>query len=238
MIREAEGQAEAILKVQQANADGLRFLKEAAPDMIAITGDLIDSRSTDVEVALQFAQEAVKIATCYYVTGNHEARVAEYVDLKKGLLEQGVIVLEDQRVELEHSGATIWLLGIDDPSFETDYLLGDAEAVADRKLKQLMPDEDGFSVLLSHRPELFEVYWRYDVDLILTGHAHGGQFRFPFVGGLVAPNQGIFPDYDAGTYTEGHTHMIVSRGIGNSIIPIRFNNRPEVLLIELQSVSE
>ena len=77
-------------------------------------------------------------------------------------------------------------------------------------------------------------YVRADVDLVLSGHAHGGQFRLPFVGGLVAPNQGLFPKYDAGLYTEENTNMIVSRGIGNSILPFRFNNRPEVILIELK----
>ena len=74
----------------------------------------------------------------------------------------------------------------------------------------------------------------YDMDLVLTGHAHGGQFRLPLIGGLVAPNQGLFPKYDAGLYSEGSTNMIVSRGLGNSIIPFRFNNRPEVVLIELK----
>ena len=91
-------------------------------------------------------------------------------------------------------------------------------------------------MLLSHRPELFKVYVESGADLVLSGHAHGGQFRFPLVGGLVAPNQGLFPKYDAGLYSEGSTNMIVSRGIGNSILPFRFNNRPEVILIELEAV--
>jgi len=71
------------------------------------------------------------------------------------------------------------------------------------------------------------------VDLVLSGHAHGGQFRLPFIGGLAAPNQGLFPEYDAGLFVEGNTHMMVSRGIGNSIFPVRFNNRPEVVVVEL-----
>lgn len=102
-------------------------------------------------------------------------------------------------------------------------------------LQELMNESYSFTLLLSHRPELFEIYVNNEVDLVLSGHAHGGQFRLPFVGGLVAPNQGLFPKYDAGLYTEENTNMIVSRGIGNSILPFRFNNRPEVILIELQS---
>lgn len=89
------------------------------------------------------------------------------------------------------------------------------------------------TILLSHRPELFDTYAVSGVNLVFSGHAHGGQFRLPFIGGLVAPNQGLFPEYDSGLYTEGATSMLVSRGIGNSIIPIRFNNRPEVIVVEL-----
>lgn len=215
----------------------LAMLREAEPDIIAITGDMIDSRNTDVEVALAFAEKAVQIAPCYYVTGNHEARVSEYEELKTGLETAGVIVLDDERMELVLSGESITLLGVDDPSFSTDYLFGDAASVVSSKLAELTAEEDGFLVLLSHRPELFDTYVDSGMNLVLSGHAHGGQFRLPFVGGLVAPNQGLFPKYDSGLFTEGSTNMIVSRGIGNSLLPFRFNNRPEVILIELRSAN-
>lgn len=215
------------------NGKLLSMLREAEPDIIAITGDLIDSRNTNIEIALHFAKEAVKIAPCYYVTGNHEARVSEYNIMKSRLLELGVIVLSDEQIELEKNGQTISILGVDDPSFQTDYLFGDTEAVMRTKLKSLKSSDDVYTILLSHRPELFGAYTENCVDLVLSGHAHGGQFRLPLIGGLVAPNQGFFPEYDAGLYTSGNTNMIVSRGIGNSIIPFRFNNRPEVVLIEL-----
>ena len=213
----------------------LDMLQKAEPDIIAITGDIIDSRNTDVEIALEFTKAAMEIAPCYYVTGNHEARVSEYDELKEGLIEQGVVVLDDERIEIELSGETIALLGVNDPSFETDYLFGDSETVMKNRLQEISDAENKFTILLSHRPELFEIYADNNVDLVLSGHAHGGQFRLPFVGGLVAPNQGLFPKYDAGLYTEENTNMIVSRGIGNSILPFRFNNRPEVILIELNS---
>ena len=212
----------------------LDMLREADPDIIAITGDLIDSRNTDIDVALQFTKAAMEIAPCYYVTGNHEARVSEYDELRGGLIEQGVLVLDDERIELELSYETIALLGVNDPSFQTDYLFGDSETVMQGKLQEISDEENDFTILLSHRPELFGVYADSNMDLVLSGHAHGGQFRLPFVGGLVAPNQGLFPKYDAGLYTEENTNMIVSRGIGNSILPFRFNNRPEVILIVLQ----
>ena len=212
----------------------LDMLREAEPDMIAITGDLIDSRKTNIAVALAFAEEAVRIAPCYYASGNHEARVPEYRELKAGLEAAGVTVLDDARVEIEISGKSITIIGVNDPSFLADYLTSDA-AVMDRKLSELSSEDASFTILLSHRPELFDTYAAHDMDLVLTGHAHGGQFRLPLIGGLIAPNQGLFPKYDDGLYSEGNTNMIVSRGLGNSIIPFRFNNRPEVVLIELKS---
>ena len=213
----------------------LAMLRDAAPDMIAITGDLVDSRNTDIEVALQFVREAVKIAPCYYVTGNHEARISEYDELKEAMEAAGVTVLKDAQTEISLTGEFITLIGVNDPSYQTDYLFGDSETVMNTKLEDLHTGNDGFTLLLSHRPELFDTYVDQDVDLVLSGHAHGGQFRLPFFGGLVAPNQGFFPEYDAGIYTEGNTNMLVSRGIGNSILPFRINNRPEVILIELQA---
>lgn len=215
------------------NENLLAMLKDSSPDIIAITGDIVDSRNTDIEIALQFANEAEKIAPCYYITGNHEARVSEYESLKKGLIEIGVTVLEDKSISLEKSGEDITLMGVDDPSFITDYLLVDDEEVMQDKLSELK-SEDSYTILLSHRPELFKIYVENDIDLVLSGHAHGGQFRLPFVDGLYAPNQGLFPEYDSGLYTEENTNMIVSRGIGNSLFPFRFNNRPEVILVKLK----
>ncbi len=216
------------------NEELLTMLRDAQPDIIAITGDLIDSRSTDIEIALRFVQAAVKIAPCYYVTGNHEARVSVYDKLKTGMEDVGVIVLEDELSEITLDGETITLIGVNDPSFRTDYLFGDAETVMRTKLAELHTDNNEFTVLLSHRPELFDMYVENGVDVVLSGHAHGGQFRLPFIGGLVAPNQGLFPEYDAGLYTEENTNMIVSRGVGNSILPFRINNRPEVIIVEFQ----
>lgn len=221
-------------EIGKDNKKLITMLRESKPDIICITGDIIDSRHTDIEIALQFVKSAMEIAPCYYVTGNHEARVSEYDELKAGMEAAGVVVLEDEKTKISLEGGEITLIGVNDPSYQTDYLFGDTETVVNEKLSELNSDEDGLTVLLSHRPELFEVYANSGVDLVLSGHAHGGQFRLPFVGGLVAPNQGLFPKYDAGLYTEENTNMVVSKGIGNSILPFRFNNRPEVILIELK----
>ena len=212
----------------------LTLLSEINPDIIVVTGDLIDSRQTDLDVALEFAWQAGKIARVYYVSGNHEARVPEYEDLKTGLVKAGVVILENQKVQITREGESITLMGIDDPSFQEDYLFGDSESVARQAIENLQNVSDGYTVLLSHRPELFDLYVETGMDLVFSGHAHGGQFRLPFVGGLVAPNQGFFPKYDAGQFTGENTTMIVSRGVGNSIIPMRFNNRPEIIVVEFQ----
>lgn len=216
----------------EENETLLSLLREAKPDMIALTGDLIDSRDINVETALDFVKKAMEIAPCYFVTGNHEAGIEEFSELKDGLVALGVVVLEDQRVEIEKDGEKMLVIGLNDPSFRTDDLFGDSSAVLEKQLRNLR-NEELFTLLLSHRPEAFEVYAEAGVDLILSGHTHGGQFRLPFIGAIYAPNQGFFPEYDAGLFTKDHTNMIVSRGVGNSSIPFRINSRSELVVIEL-----
>lgn len=220
-------------KFGENNSKIIDILKNENPDIIAVTGDLVDSNHTNVDIAVLFMKQAVKIAPCFYVTGNHEAWTEQYDELESKLIECGVNVLHDTYFDLEKNGAKIKLVGIDDPSFTKGYELNE-ESIIETKLKEF-DLEDSYTILLSHRPEYFKTYANSNIDLVLTGHAHGGQFRLPFIGGLVAPNQGLFPKYDSGLFTENNTNMVVSRGIGNSIIPVRINNRPEVIIINLQS---
>lgn len=210
------------------------MLSKNEPDIIVITGDLIDAQHTNIDIALNFVKEAIQIAPVYYVTGNHEASLSQYDRLKDGLESVGVSVLDDRVVELERDGEKITLIGLSDPDFTVKGdVFGEVPAMINTKLEKLTNMENSYTILLSHRPELFESYVSSGIDLILCGHAHGGQFRLPFIGGLIAPNQGLFPKYDAGVFSDHNTHMIVSRGLGNSIIPFRFNNRPEIVLVEL-----
>lgn len=202
----------------------LTRIRECRPDLIVLTGDIIDSRRTDVEVALEFVRGAVRLAPTYYVTGNHEGRVREdYERLKSGMTAAGAVVLEGAAVALERSGASVTLLGLQDPAFTS---VQDA-------LVELSGDIGPCTILLAHHPELVGYYAGAGVDLVFSGHAHGGQFRLPFVGGLIAPGQGWLPAYDAGLYTVQDTQMIVSRGLGNSVFPFRLNNRPELVAAEL-----
>lgn len=212
----------------------IRAVKEEKPDIIAITGDLVDYSKTDIATAEALVKELVKIAPCYYVTGNHEAWLGEkYNRLEKILLDASVTVLRDKTVKLTENNQTIQLAGLDDPDF-SDRASYNQQEILENTLADMSLTDD-YCVLLSHRPETFGAYVNKNIDLVLSGHAHGGQFRLPFIGGIIAPNQGFFPKYDAGTYTENNTTMIVSRGLGNSVIPVRFNNRPEIVSVELIS---
>ncbi len=213
----------------------LKMIRDAEPDIIAITGDVVDCHRTDVDIALNFAKKAMEIAPCYYVAGNHEARVPDdFHKLLKGFEEAGVTVLRNERVEITRGEDKINILGIDDPDFTYMSYSVNQSSIAGNAIEAIAPEnEEEFTLLLSHRPELFDVYKEHSIDLTLSGHAHGGQVRLPFVGGLYAPHQWLLPEYDSGLYTEDGANLIVSRGIGNSLFPLRIFNPPEVILVEL-----
>ncbi len=214
----------------RGNSRLLRRLADARPDLIVVTGDLLDSRRTDLEIALRFGQAVAAVAPVCYVPGNHEGRIPKvYARLKQGLEEAGVTVLEDGRTALIRDGAEIALVGLRD-------VLNETRAGIQARLAGLVSPEDGFQILLAHRPELFSAYVDCGLDLIFSGHAHGGQVRLPIVGGLIAPNQGLFPTYQAGLYRDGEGTMVVSRGLGNSLCPLRVNNRPELVVVELRAL--
>ena len=213
----------------------LGAIEQEKPDMVVITGDLIDSSSTDVENAMEFVEGAVKLAPVYYVTGNHEAATNKYLELEKQLELAGVTILRNASVEIECEDYSIQLLGVDDPNFtKTDEMFDMSTGIMKNNLEE-MDITDEYTILLSHRPELINIYSEYSIDLVLSGHAHGGQVIIPFVGGLVAPNQGFFPEYTEGIHEINNTKMIISRGLGNSIIPIRVNNLPELVVIKLHN---
>ncbi len=206
--------------------DLVRALKKAQPDIIAITGDMIDARRTNIPCALRFAKQALEIAPCYYVMGNHEARIPVYPELEHGLVHLGVTVLRNDTATLQRGDAAITMIGLDDPSITPNF---------HQILWELAQSTENFKLLLCHRPEEFHSYCKANIHLALCGHAHGGQVRIPFVGGVIAPHQGWFPYFDSGLYTYNQTNMIVSRGLGNSLCPLRVNNRPELVIATLKS---
>lgn len=237
----------------------IEMIKKQNPDIIVITGDLIDStyysneknnldsadeRGIPDNETIEFVKEIIKIGPVYYIYGNHEVVLLDDVinnPFKKELSEIGVVFLNNKSVKINKENSQINLLGIQDPSTvykDKDYAyLGNSEETMKAMLNDLNKniDKEIFTILLSHRPEYFYLYQDYSIDLILAGHAHGGQIRIPYVGGLYAPNQGFFPEYTAGEYLEKGIKMIVSRGIGNSKIPIRIFNPPELVTIVLNA---
>lgn len=221
-------------------------IRECEPDMIVLTGDLVDSNHTNVDRAVQFVNEIVKICPVYYVTGNHEywLEASEYDELMSGLTGAGAVILDDQVVEISRGDAKFRLVGLDDRSLSDGTLealfsdesighdqAGQKEETADNENSE----KKEFTVVLAHEPQYLARYASAGVDLVLSGHAHGGQFRLPFVGGIVAPDQGFFPEYTAGEYYMNGTEMIVSRGLGNSVIPVRLFNYPEIVCVELKT---
>ncbi|HAX72434.1 MAG TPA: phosphoesterase [Firmicutes bacterium] len=205
------------------------------PDIIVITGDLIDRRRFDLDSALAFIEEAADIAPIYYVSGNHEAWSGKFEQIKQQLLAYGVHVLDDEFVTILEHDASITLYGLSDPAFLTSSYIDGTNLSNVIEHLENWSDDEGFKILLSHRPEFFDLYVDHHMDLVFTGHAHGGQIRLPFVGGLIAPNQGWFPKVTSGAFTDGETTMYVSRGLGNSAFPLRLFNRPEIVSVTLKT---
>lgn len=246
----------------------LNCVKQEHPDLIVMTGDLVDSdyyteSSIAVELkkeenqlngvdegtlipdelTLQLMKELLDIAPVYWIYGNHEMVLLDDPvnnPLKKAIEDAGVVLLNHERVQLEKNGESMWLLGVQDPIvLYKDELFADSGSNNEERLKaeldyvtQDIKDEE-FAILLSHRPEYFELYTEYPVDLALTGHAHGGQIRLPFIGGLYAPGQGFFPKYTSGVFETENFKMVVSRGIGDSKNLTRVFNPPEIISITL-----
>ncbi|GIN89288.1 phosphoesterase [Siminovitchia terrae] len=208
-------------------------VKKLNPDFIFLTGDLIDSNRYDLERSLYLVRKLVGIADVYYVIGNHEVAVNRVEKITSALQALGVVVLSNEAKILERNGEKLVIAGLDDPLMES--IEASEKTIAkymDRTLADI-PDQY-YRLLLSHRPEVFDVYVNRQVDLIFTGHAHGGQVQIPGIGGLVAPGQGWFPKYTAGVHTKGITTMVVSRGLGNSVVPYRMFNRPEIVVVTLK----
>ena len=218
----------------------LKMIHNVNPDMIVFTGDAIDYvHRKNFQKSISFAEEIARDFKVYYVTGNHEYMHKECFPIIKAYENiENMTVLHDKVIEIENDGQKISLFGVDDP-----YVLYHGEVPAKyvtpreaflKKFRGLFTVPEEFSVLLTHRPEFFEEYVKERFDLVFSGHAHGGQWWMPFRGGFIAPDQGLFPKYVQKKYVKEQTTMFVSRGLGNSVVPFRLFNRPELLLVTLQ----
>ena len=197
-------------------------------DAVFLVGDIIDDDpNLDHESTYKFITEISMKFPSFYVSGNHELYTNDLESIKAKFLQCGVTILNGDKLSVNIRGNEIDVYGIDDPYYpEFENQLLSLPAV----------DENKLSILLAHRPERFEKYVEHNFDLVFSGHAHGGHFRIPFLEiGIFAPHQGLFPKYDAGTYSKNATTMILSRGLSktSTIIP-RLYNRPELLIVDVE----
>jgi predicted MPP superfamily phosphohydrolase len=218
----------------KSQAPLINIIKKEKPDLIVITGDLVDSRNYKPEISLELVRGIIKVAPVYYVSGNHEWRTGRYKELKVELEKLGVTVLSSKAQRIFRGKESIVVGGVDDPT--APIFGGGSRFLFSAAIKKCFKDSDfrDYKILLSHRPEKFLLYKELGIDLVFSGHAHGGQVRIPFIGGIFAPHQGFFPRYTAGAYSEGRTIMVVSRGLGNSVAPQRIFNRPDVVVVTLK----
>ena len=228
-----------ISDLHNKNFEGMlsKKIKSANPDIIVITGDIIDRHRTNVDIAIRFIEEIKDICSIYYISGNHENSSPHFDELKDKLKSNGVKILDNSSERIRINDESITLFGVADVTrnkWNKEYMLykrNDYYRLIIDKLKKNSKEE--FSILLSHRPELINIYAEKNIDLAFTGHAHGGQVRLPLIGGLYSPGQGIFPKYTSGIHKITNTSLVVSRGLGNSGFPFRIFNRPEIVIVNL-----
>jgi len=216
-----------------------RRVIDASPDIIAIAGDLIDryqpghSVEDQIIVVRRLVEELVKIAPVYYVTGNHEWDSGKVRELLAVLEESGVIVLRNGTESLFYQQITgndrLVLAGLDDPGGPADMVKPDA--FIEDVIEYIKPE---FLIVMVHRNYNLEMLSKHGVDLVLSGHAHGGMVRLPFTDGLIGPSHEFLPTYTRGVYTAGNTNMVVTGGLGNHLGWTRFLNNPQVVVVELR----
>ena len=211
----------------------IRKLRQFKPNIIVITGDMLDSYKNDMDIVYNILSQLSSITKCYFVSGNHELRLPEeYAELKKMLAKLEIVNLNNKNELITKGHISINLAGVEDYNFFKEDKLNH-KANFSAMLKELYK-KNMFNILLSHRPEKLTYYSNEKYDLVFSGHAHGGQWRLPFVGGIFSPSQGFLPKYSHGIYKQENTTLIVSQGLGNSSFPIRVNNRIELVLITLK----
>ena len=218
----------------------LEAIEKEAPDLLLLGGDIFDDQIPN-DRAAAFLKGIQGKYPCYYVTGNHE-----YWSGKEGFAGKmaildayGVIRLSGEMDTVEIKGTKLNICGVDDPYAwaENGDLMESRDGSCREQVERLaeLAQNGHFTILLAHRPELFSSYSQFGFDLVLSGHAHGGQWRIPgILNGVYAPNQGLFPAYAGGRYEQNGTVMIVSRGLARESTPVpRFYNRPELVIIDL-----
>lgn len=225
----------------------IQKIKSLNPDIVVVTGDLIDGENNNYNVALDFMKEISKLYRVYYIIGNHEQKSLikkykdEYKDYFNKLHQIDFVNLDNNKVEIVKGDSNINLYGLTVPYSCYKYLFDNQETTSididflEEKLGKV--DKEQFNILLAHTPFYFDEYEKWGADLTLCGHVHGGIVRLPLVGGLLSPDRKFFPKYDLGEYIKNKSTMIVSKGLGGSKVLIRVNCKPEIVNIKLKNIN-
>lgn len=212
----------------------IKAIDKQNPDLVLFGGDIFDDK-----ISYKESEETISILSkkykCYYVSGNHEYWSKDIENIFNIIKSYGVTILSGDVETIEINGQIINICGLDDPD---DYVyMSDGISIEEQiKTVNEKVNRDYYTILLSHRPEYYDLYSRYGFDLVLSGHAHGGQWRIPLIlNGLYAPNQGLFPKYAGGVYDYEGGSMVVSRGLDRQGVKVpRIFNRPEIVFIEIR----
>lgn len=214
------------------------------PQVVFITGDIIDGENKNFQVALDLLEYLANKYKIYYVSGNHEqkALLKKYKEAYKDYFEKlhdiSAIHLDNKKIQIKKGNSHINVYGLTIPFKYYKYLLDKDKStnLDENFLQEHLPiiNRNEYNILLVHTPFYFDEYEKWGADLILAGHVHGGIIRIPFVGGLLSPNRQFFPKYDLGTYDKNDSTMIVTKGLGGSKALVRINCKPEVVKITLK----
>ncbi|MFC4403882.1 metallophosphoesterase [Gracilibacillus xinjiangensis] len=212
------------------NESLLKKVQDIDPDIVVITGDLISRQTDQLDNAFELVEKLVELnPNIYYVSGNHEWENPLREKLFEGLEKRNVRMIDNQNALVEIDNMLIQIAGVADVSTEHDRLDLAAEGLA----------EDYFTLLLSHAPDVMENDYPGEIDLILSGHTHGGQIRLPLIGAFIAPDQGFFPKYDKGLFTlkEGQ-QLYIDSGLGTSTVPVRLFNQSQMTLFTIEGIAD
>ncbi len=204
----------------------LQQVQLAKPDLICLDGDIFDENS-DLSILKPLIESLSAIAPTFYVTGNHEWRLENLPSILSQLEQYGAHVLRNEYVALRKDGQTLIVAGVDDPCSKCDL---SSELV--RRIRR-EEGENACIVMLAHRNDTLAQWAQLDVDLVLSGHCHGGVVRLPLIGAVFGTKRELFPDFDAGLYEKDGTQLFVSRGLGYTNVHLRLFNRPHLPVLEL-----
>ncbi len=215
---------------------------EERPDIIVIGGDMvIGKKYNDLMPTVEFVTKLTKIAPVVYGNGNHEQRMKERPNrflnkfqlLKEKLISGKIQMIENQNLDIVCSGNELRFLGLEIPAKYYDKMM--KEILSDSEMLTAIgnANKEKYNILLAHNPAHMETYVRWGADLVLSGHFHGGIIRLPFLGGVISPQGKLFPKYSRGYYKKNNTDIVVSGGLGEHTIKIRFRNKPELIVISL-----